>query len=83
MSLILWRQSNSRNLHITGTIGKFQFFSISWDILTTSESKYKLTCSLPGIVDVIGNFKNEELAKIRAEEVLNIWLNETGLISKD
>lgn len=62
-------------------LGKWTIFQIFYDACTSKdyEEKYKLKCSLPGIKDVIGHFKEVEGAKEKAESVFKYWLDNSGL----
>lgn len=84
MNRIIWERSNHAYTNsILGKVGKYQFFSIVWDSSSSNRDKpEKLFCRLPGIKDHIANFATQEEAKERAERVLELWLNNSGLIAQ-
>lgn len=64
-----------------GFVGKYIFFQIVWDGLTSKDDpkKYKLKCFLPGINIDLENFEYENNAMRKAERVLKLWLTNTSL----
>ena len=67
-----------------GFLGKYKIFSIWWDGGNPPEGKhYALSCFLPGIKDHLGHFKNEVEAKLKADYVLQVWLDNTKLTKKE
>lgn len=59
-----------------GWRGEVLLFTVSWDSFSPQDDadKWKLRCKLPGVREVIGNFKTPEEATVRAEYVFSRWL---------
>jgi len=64
-----------------GKLGKYEMFTIDYDGVSGGEyeNPYILYCKLPGIKNNLGHF-DVEVAKRKAENTLNHWLKESGLI---
>jgi hypothetical protein len=66
-----------------GMLGKWKIFYVHYDggRSRNDPDKYALGCSLPGIKDHLGHFREEEEAKVKAESVLVHWLKKANLTS--
>lgn len=60
-------------------LGRWNVGSVFWDGMRSKDDPktYKVTCRLPGIKDVVGNFEKEEDAKSKLQEVVNFWMWKT------
>lgn len=67
-----------------GFLGGYGAFTVQWDVMTNKRdaAKYKLRCKLNGIKEDLGNFESEELAMEKAEFVLSLWMDKSGLTVK-
>jgi hypothetical protein len=85
--MLIWKKINVKytsNYEI-GYLGIFKIFEMHWDGMTNrdQENKISLQCMLPGIKNKIGHFKNNEIAKEKANQILLYWLEQTGLKIKE
>jgi len=81
---IFWEKNEAISGGKAGKLGKYRVFVVYVDIYggKNHKSKYKLTSSLPGILNVLGRYSTEEEAIKRAEEVFNIWLENSGILQQ-
>lgn len=68
-----------------GNLGEYAAFTIQWDGMSSRRdtAKHKLRCKLNGIKEDLGNFESEGLAMEKAEGVLIMWMNNSGLTTKE
>lgn len=64
-----------------GMSGKYIVFKVFWDVVMKKHKAkpYRLTCSLPGIIEDLDRFETPEEAKVYAERVFYFWLEQAGL----
>ena len=86
MAKIIWTDGKSTMNILNGNIGETKIFAIFYDgFLSSSETKkYKLKCDLSGIKIKDGHqhFKTVEIAKQKAEEILEYWLKKSNLVQR-
>jgi hypothetical protein len=86
MNLIEWTPNKGQ--FASGESGKrngVELFSTHYDACRSKGSDvppWQLTCKLPSIKPILGNFKTKEEANKKAEEVFNYWLTKLNLSVK-
>jgi hypothetical protein len=67
----------------TAKLGKWAVADTCYDMMLsrddTTTGRFKLTCHLPGIKKILGNYQTEEEAMKRGEEVVCFWINASGV----
>lgn len=82
--MIEWKTSRAR--YVTGQngyFGRWKVFSIEYDGCTVDDDKIIAYCMLPGIQNHLGHYKDYDSAKIKAEEVLQYWIEGTVETNED
>ena len=86
MKRLTWAEdTRTYSSGVIGNLGKWKVFSIHWDAFRSRNSDtppYVLNCSLPGIKANLGNFEDIEEGKIKAEKVLQHWLEKSTLLDE-
>ncbi len=72
-----WKKVNEYNV-IKGYAGKWDMFSILYNSIDKTKDKYCLTTKLPHIKPRMF-FPSIEVAKGKAEGILNYWLSQLGV----
>lgn len=66
-------------------LGKWRVGWVGWDSMLSRDdpNKYKATCNLSGIREVLGYFETEEEAKARLLKAVEAWVSGAGLMAKE
>jgi hypothetical protein len=77
---LTWESDKIQYSKYNGKLGKYICFTIFWNSSSlVGDNKWSLSCKLPGIKNSLGDFKEVESAKIKADAALKIWLTGAGL----